>query len=194
MEPDRIVEGNRVGELLVVRHGETESNVLGRYCGSQDVPLNETGILQAEAAVDLIRGRGVDVIICSPLVRARQTAEILVPADSEISIWDEFRERCMGVYEGLTRDQIQAQYPELWQQDALRQLDSAPPGAETMREVRERVETGLRRIISTYPEQTVLLVTHGYVSREIHRFFNRLSDEEMHAYSLGNCAIATYRF
>ncbi|MGI6358630.1 MAG: histidine phosphatase family protein [Bacillota bacterium] len=184
-----------MGKLLVVRHGETESNALGRYCGSQDVPLNDTGVAQAEAAAENLPRHEIDVVICSPLRRARQTAELLMPQAKEtMLIWDDFRERCMGVYEGLTREEIRAQYPLFWQQDALRQLDFAPDGAETMREVRERVIRGMERIIANFAGKTVLLVTHGYVSREIHRYFNQLTDEEMHAYSLGNCVIATYEF
>lgn len=184
-----------MGKLLVVRHGETDYNVQGRYCGSQDVPLNDEGLSQAQGAAAALSARMVDVVVSSPLQRARQTAEILNSAIGQsIVIRDEFRERCFGVYEGLTRDEAMRNYPELWQQNVLRQLDKAPAGGETIRDVRERVAAGLEYLFRTYTGMNVLLVAHGQVFREIQRYFHHLSDEETYANPVPNCAIAEYEF
>lgn len=183
----------KLAYLFVLRHGETDYNVQGRYCGSTDAPLNDTGLRQAQGALATFGNVPVDVIVTSPLMRARQTAQVFEAHFGTVAlVIDEFKERGVGVYEGLTRVEAQATYPELWEQNILRQLDNAPPGGESILQVRERVTKGLDTLRSAYPGKNILLVTHGYISKEIHRYFLNLSDEETHAYTLENCAIAEY--
>ena len=62
--------------LYLTRHGETEYNILGRYCGSTDVSLNETGIAQAHELAKNLHGKTFDAVISSPMLRARQTAAL----------------------------------------------------------------------------------------------------------------------
>ena len=180
--------------LYVVRHGETQFNVEKRYAGQTDVPLNERGIEQAKELAEKLAKESFDVIVTSPLQRARATAEqiCVYHKDVPLMVMEEFREVCVGVYEGLTGAEAQEKYPELWARKCTRQLDDAPTGGETTRQVDSRVAKGLAILKDKYPEKRVLLVCHGFVSRVINRQLRGLSFEEMHEFSLGNCEVVEY--
>ena len=180
--------------LYVVRHGETQFNVEKRYAGQTDIPLNERGIEQAKELAKKLEKEPIDVIVTSSLLRARMTAEQVMEYHKEIPlvVMDEFKEVCVGVYEGLTREEVQERYPELWARNCTRQLDDAPTDGETTRQVDSRVAKGLAILKEKYPEKRVLLVCHGFVSRTINRQMRGLSFQEMHEFSLGNCEVVTY--
>ena len=180
--------------LYVVRHGETQFNVEKRYAGQTDVPLNERGIEQAKELAKKLEGESFDVIVNSSLLRARMTAEEVAEYHKEIPfvVMDEFREVCVGVYEGLTREEVRERYPELWARNCTRQLDDAPTGGETTRQCDERVAKGIAILKEHYPDKKVLLVCHGFVSRVINRQLRELSFEEMHGFSMGNCEVVKY--
>ncbi len=179
--------------LLVVRHGQTDFNAERRYQGATDVALNATGVRQAEALAQRLSTYEIDVIVASPLERALQTARIVaraVPCD--IQVMKHFRERSVGVYEGLTPEEAQARYPELWEQAITRQLNQAPIGGETILEVGCRVLEGLGCLKQRHSNETVLLVTHAFVARMIYGIINRVSDEQFYGYRLENSEIAEY--
>lgn len=84
-----------------IRHGETEWNKLGIYMGSQNIPLNATGVKQAKEAALLLKQEPIDNIVSSSLIRALQTAEIISETiNKPITIIDNFKERYLGVKEG----------------------------------------------------------------------------------------------
>lgn len=180
--------------LYVVRHGETQFNVEKRYVGQTDVPLNERGIEQAKELAKKLAEEPFDLIVTSSLLRARMTAEQVAEYHKEIPflVMDEFREVCVGVYEGLTREEVQGRYPELWARKCTRQVDDAPTCGETARQVDTRVAKGIAELKELYPDKKVLLVCHGFVSRTINRQMRGISFEEMHEFSLGNCEVVTY--
>jgi len=180
--------------LYVVRHGETQFNVEKRYAGQTDVPLNERGIEQAKEIAKKLAEEHFDVIVVSPLQRARATAEQICEyhKDVPLVVMEEFQEVCAGVYEGLTRAEAQERYPELWARNCTRQVDDAPTGGETIRQCDARVAKGIAVLKEKYPDKNVLLVCHGFVSRTINRQVKGLSFEEMHEFVLGNCEVVTY--
>jgi probable phosphoglycerate mutase len=179
--------------LLVVRHGQTDFNAVRRYQGATDVALNATGVQQAEALAQRLRAYEIDVIVSSPLERALQTARIIARTlPCNIQVMSQFAERRMGVYEGLTPEEAQARYPELWRQGITRQMNQAPPEGETILEVGYRVLEGLDRLKKRYSNKTVLLVAHAFVARMIYGIINRVSDEQFYGYRLENGEIAEY--
>ena len=103
-------------EILVTRHGQTDWNVLGKIQGQTDIELNEIGKKQAEEAKELIKKEEIDLIIVSPLKRAKQTAEI-INQDCNVLILEDDRlmERNFGNCEGLTKSEIRE----------LKEVDSA---------------------------------------------------------------------
>jgi probable phosphoglycerate mutase len=180
--------------LYIVRHGETDFNSCERYAGSTDVPLNSDGIRQAENTAKILGDINFDVIISSPLIRAMKTAEIINKYNTKpsIIIIDEFAERNIGVFEGLTREEAKARFPKLWARRCTRQLDDAPTNGETIRQFDNRIARGMNMIREKYADKTVLLVCHGFVSRMINRQIKGLTFEEMHSFTLDNCQVVKY--
>ena len=112
---------------------------------------------------------------------------------------DEFSEINVGVYEGLTREEAQTQYPEVWERMAdffrasgSRPLDDAPTGGETVTQFDRRVAAGLAKLRAEYSESRVLLVCHGFTARAINRQLRELPFEEMDIFVLANCEIVEY--
>lgn len=153
--------------LYVVRHGETWANAEQRYLGSLDPGLTERGRQQAHALADHLPGN-LDVLVVSPRLRALETAGILNEGLTlSPRIMECFRERDVGVFEGLTQAQASARYPQLWSQNITRRWEAGPTGGESICEVVTRVREGLLELRSNYPSQTVLLVAHGFVAKVI---------------------------
>ena len=98
-------------KLLLVRHGETHFNAEHRYLGALDPELNAKGLSQARDLHSVLPVN-LDAIVCSPLRRARQTAEILCRSRGFTpKLNDAFRERNVGVFEGLTQEEARIQFP-----------------------------------------------------------------------------------
>ncbi len=180
-------------KLYVARHGETDWNAQGRYACSTDVALNERGIAQAKELAQTLSCLSFDVVVSSPLMRALHTAAIVCEnRGTEPVIVEEFAERGLGVYEGLTREEAMRRYPDLWARNCTRHADDAPTGGETIRAFDERVARGLDRLKAAYPDLCILLMCHGFTARAIHRRLMGLPFEEMHGFTLGNCEVSTY--
>ena len=107
-------------------------------------------------------------------------------------IMDDFAERNIGVYEGLTREEAQAQYPDLWARLGSWPLDDAPTDGETLRQFDARIAAGLAHLKLKYDKDKVLLVCHAFAARTLNRQLTGLSFEDMHSFSLGNCEIVKY--
>jgi broad specificity phosphatase PhoE len=153
--------------IYLVRHGETEWNRVGRWQGVTDIALSETGRAQARMLVERLRGRGLVRVFASDLARARETAEIIATAHglaAPVSDW-RLRERGFGCFEGLTREECAAQFPEAWERY---QGDRrwTPPGAEIHEDVVVRVIKSMLDIAHGLRErQAALVVSHGGTMR-----------------------------
>ena len=136
-----------------VRHGEIDSNLKKVYAGWSQERLTERGVLQAEEAGEALKGEGIDALYCSPLKRAVQTAEIIGKAiNRELVLDDHFREMKLGLWEGLSEDEIENAYPEEWRLWNTRPAELVLEGRETLRELQERVLEGIRRRMSEVRE------------------------------------------
>jgi ribonuclease H / adenosylcobalamin/alpha-ribazole phosphatase len=145
---------------LLLRHGQTEMSVQGRFAGRGDIPLTSTGTRQAAAVAGRLAGRGVDLVVSSPLSRARSTAEAVADAAGVPLVLDEdLAETDFGEWEGLTFAAVMARWPAqltAWQRDA----DVAPPGGESFAAVAGRVNGALDRLLTGYHGQTIVMVSH----------------------------------
>lgn len=159
LPPGRYVR--RVARLLLVRHGESEWNAIGRWQGWADPPLSELGTRQA-----VVAGRGVgavDAIVSSDLQRARMTADIIA---SELGLGPvvvdaALRERDAGPWTGLTRRDIEAEWPG-WLNEGKR-----PDGYEEDDSLLARVVPALLALEGA--GETILVVTHGGVIGAVDR-------------------------
>jgi 2,3-bisphosphoglycerate-dependent phosphoglycerate mutase len=149
-------------KLIAVRHGETEWNAELREMGHLDSPLTPLGIQQAQALGHRLKNLGFDALYSSDLGRAVQTAEIIGRiCDKPVQLNSSLRERHMGVFQGLTRQEISEKYPEqMAAYERIGFLDLIP-GGETAQERTDRSVRILTEIASRHPEQTVVVVTHG---------------------------------
>jgi alpha-ribazole phosphatase len=152
--------------LLLIRHGQTDWNLEGRYTGQSDVPLNETGREQARELAALLVAEQVppDVIYASDLERARETAEIIagrfgLPVQTD----GRLREVNQGEWEGMYFPDIVARYAQEFAEREADPLNVAPPGGETVGQVQARVQAAVADMAARYPAQRVAVVAHGMV-------------------------------
>ncbi len=154
--------------IYVVRHGQTEWNVATRMQGHMDSALTDLGRLQADLhGRTLARLGGVEAIIASPLGRTRDTAECVnVHLSAPVSHESALMERDCGVWSGLTIAEIEAAYPEEWQQRIDDPYHHRPPEGENLADMEVRVG-GFLESLSAHPARALALVTHGVMSRVI---------------------------
>jgi len=147
--------------LILIRHGETEWNVEGRYQGQADPPLNQRGLAQAHQLAQKLRGVGLDVLYSSPLRRALQTAQILAEA-LEVSLHTEPRlmEIHQGEWQTLLYTEIAARYPELFDRWQTEPWTVTLPGGENIAQVQERVYAAVDEILSRHEGQCIGMVAH----------------------------------
>jgi probable phosphoglycerate mutase len=150
--------------LLVVRHGQSTWNAEGRWQGHSDPPLSALGEAQARAGAAAVAALGITAAFSSDLQRARQTAELLAPPSLEVVVEPMLRERDVGEWEGLTRDEIDAQFP------GMRESYRHPPGFETDEDLVGRVHPALMALATRLADGSVaLVVAHGGVIRSLER-------------------------
>jgi probable phosphoglycerate mutase len=153
--------------LFLVRHGETDWNAAGRWQGQTDVPLNARGREQAREVAERLRAGGIAAIASSDLLRARATAEIVASElGLEVSHLDAaLRERRFGCFEGLTREEVAARFPEAWAR-YLADPGPAPPGGESRDELIGRLLPAVASAVARLPGP-LLVVMHGGAMRAL---------------------------
>ena len=149
--------------LLLIRHGETDWNVEGRYQGQADPPLNERGLAQARALAERLKREGIRpaAIYSSPLRRAWQTAQIIAEAvGAPLFAEPRLKEICLGEWEGVLTPEIMRRWPETFRDWEERPWETRPPGGETIAEVQKRVYAAVDDILARHPNDTVAIVAH----------------------------------
>jgi uncharacterized phosphatase len=142
--------------VALIRHGQTDWNREGLLQGSTDIPLNDTGRRQAEDALGTLRSMPWDVVLSSPLSRARETAAIIAAG--------------LGVELGpAIPELVERDYGSLEGTPSAAAIERWPtrdyPGAETLESVATRGERALAEIVAGYPEAAALVVCHGTIIR-----------------------------
>jgi broad specificity phosphatase PhoE len=147
--------------LVLIRHGETDWNVEGRYQGQADPPLNEKGLEQARQLVEELEESGLEVLYSSPLQRARQTADILA---DHIEIPLHIEPRLMEIHQGewqtRLRSEIENLYPVLFSRWETEPWRVTPPQGEHLSQVQRRVNSAIDEILVRHPGENLGIVTH----------------------------------
>ncbi|MFF3941109.1 histidine phosphatase family protein [Streptomyces phaeofaciens] len=152
-----------MGELIVIRHGQTEWSLSGRHAGRTDVPLTAVGEAAARGLAPRLAHRPLVAVLSSPLSRAMRTAELAgltgVEPDPDLLEWD------YGGYEGLTAEQIREARPgwDLWR-DGVVPGDADHPG-ERLAQVAARTDAVLDRVRPLLSDGDVAVVAHGHLAR-----------------------------
>lgn len=151
--------------VIVWRHGQTDFNLQRRFQGQSDIPLNAVGLDQAERAAAVLAARSPDLIVSSDLLRAAVTADALAARlETSVERDPRLREMAFGEWEGLTREEIAAVWPEelhKWVTGG----DPKPPGGETRSESSLRVARAITDIVTTSDAESIAIVAHGAVLR-----------------------------
>ena len=159
-------------KLLVIRHGESEADLLDVHEGRADFALTERGHRQAEAMANYVADNyNISKIYASTLTRAKQTAQHLSDKSGISLVFDEnLMEFNNGLLAGLPRTVVREKYPEVPDLP----IDKAVYGQESQVEFRQRAENALSRILNEVePDETIAVVSHGGMINQLYRsFFN----------------------
>ncbi len=181
-----------MGTLLLVRHGETDWNAEGRIQGHTDIGLSEKGAKQARSLETRLAGLNIDAAYSSDLKRTSETAKLaLGERDVILNETPMLREYNKGAFEGMTLAEIKAQFPEEYPRYLEKDLDYAPEGGETARDVSARMAGIIGRIKSDHLNETVLVVSHGGVLRAAMVSLLGMPLEGNWSFVFGNCGLTT---
>jgi broad specificity phosphatase PhoE len=148
--------------LLLIRHGQTDWNLEGRYQGQADPPLNRAGVAEAEALAEALTDVPLAAVYASDLRRALNTARVIAERlGVPLHVRQGLREISQGVWEGMLVGDIVSNYAELWASRYDDPAGARPPGGESVAEVAERVWATLDEISRAHPDGTVAVVSHG---------------------------------
>jgi broad specificity phosphatase PhoE len=172
--------------LYVTRHGQTAWNRENIICGTTDLSLDETGMEQARETAQKLRDVPFDRVICSPLLRARQTAQLICEGrDLPLTIDKRIREQDYGAFEGKPR--LEPGFLATKRNFAVHY-----PGGESHMSAAQRVYNFLEDTALRFPDETVLVVCHGGICRIIESYFHDMTNEEFFHFNMGNCEVREY--
>ncbi len=186
-------------KILITRHGQTDWNALGKLQGQTDIELNNIGRQQAEETGKMIKNEKIDLIITSPLKRAKETAEI-INKNFNVTIIEDARlmERKFGKCEGLTKaeraklKEDNPQIKDLWNYNQEIDLYNI----EKMPDFCNRIYEFLDSITKKYKDKNILLVSHGGASVPIKCYFTKYHLKNLihrdDVKGLKNCEVIKY--
>ena len=182
--------GNTVGYFYFARHGQTIWNVENKICGATDIELTEKGHMQAEELGQKILDEGIriDEIICSPLVRAAETARHIAEIiEVPMHVEPRLKEQNFGKYEGTPRDGEDFRRAKECFADSYE-------GGESMIQFCHRIYGLLDEIRGEADEKVYLLVAHNGVARAVQSYFGDMTNEEFAKFGIRNCELKRYVF
>ena len=148
-------------KIHLIRHGLTEANIKGQYVGNRtDLPLCSEGIDELRALRDTVDYPDIERLYTSPMLRCRQTANIIYP-DTDYTVIDEFTEYDFGMFEGKTAGELEkTEEFSLWTSGKI----PAPPGGETTNNFVKRLAMGFRAVVEDMMKNGVgssAVIMHG---------------------------------
>jgi broad specificity phosphatase PhoE len=147
--------------VLLVRHGQSRGNAEGRFGGHTATPLSDLGRAQADATARALASENITAIYSSDLLRAVQTAEPLaLAAGLALETTDAFRERSVGLMEGLTFEEAAAAHPEEYAALLRRDFEHVLAGGESYRQLLDRASSRLDRAIEANRGGAVAVFSH----------------------------------
>lgn len=173
--------------FILVRHGETEWNELGRIQGQLDSALTARGIAQAESVAARLKLETFDHLVCSDLGRALSTAEIIARETRlPIEVDARLRERHYGIFQGLTREEAQAAYCNAFAEYEAESIDHRIPRGESAKDCLIRALACLEELAVRRPSECIVIVAHGGVLDGLRRHVLRSPYEAGGAFTIPN--------
>lgn len=181
--------------VLLIRHGETEWNILGKFQGGTDIPLSDEGLRQANLLKDRING-DFDYIYASPLKRAYETAKIVSEDTGKVvQIAEDLREINFGKWEGLTLKSIAEIYPDVfkeWRTD--KKEGKFCDGEMSTLNASIRSRNCIMEIVKKHPGKKIAIVAHGGIIKAGLIGIFEWDMTMYHKIALGNTCINTITF
>ncbi len=176
--------------ITLIRHGETEWNLSGRWQGHADSPLSKRGVAQAQALGERIKKEKFDFYYSSDLRRAIHTSELVGgPSGMIAEPFPKLRERDLGVLEALNTDEMIERYPEVYASFRKDGPDYQVPEGESFRQFYIRCADAIEKIAEKHPGSKIALVTHGGVLGAVFRYILKLSLDAERNFVLLNCSL-----
>ena len=182
-------------DIILVRHGETAWNAGETFRGKKDIPLNETGVKQAQLLGEYLRDEKIDVIYSSPLSRAVETAEaVAAHHDLAVDIVGNLVDMDFGEWEGLMVAEVKDRYEEVYRDwlDTPEQVKI--PGGESLADVEQRVVPFLEDAVARLGEGTIVLVSHRVVLKVLICNLLCLGNAAFFNVKLDNAAVTRFVF
>ena len=180
--------------IIAIRHGETAWNAGMRLQGHTDIGLNARGEWQAQRVAQALAEESIDAIYSSDLSRAHATAQAIAQHNTSlnnktVATRQGLRERGFGTFEGQTYAQIAEDWPEESERWRSRDPHFAPPGGESLVQLRERIQSTVDALASQHVGEHIVLVAHGGVMDALYRLATQLDLGSPRTWALGNAAI-----
>ena len=177
-------------KLYLLRHGETTSNYEKRYQGQGDSHLTPLGRKQSERLAEVLKDEPFSAVYSSDLNRSFETARMVAKFHKlEVQKVPELKERNYGVWEGLTFQEIESRYSEIYKSWLANPAKTIIPEAETLEELQKRGIRAVSQIMEKHPNETIAVVAHGGLNRMILMYYLGMDLNNFWSIKQFNCAV-----
>lgn len=180
--------------VLLVRHGQTGSNVSGFYMGRSNEDLNDVGYAQVHSLSSRLVSLPIVSVYTSPLRRTYTTAVIIAePHNLEVKVLDDLNEIQLGDWQGLHLSEISQRWPELWQQWRADPSESAIPNGESFKQVTERAIRAFEAVVEAERDRQAVIVTHEIVIKVLVTCALGVSNSIYRRFEINNASLSIIR-
>ena len=182
--------------IILVRHGQTDYNLQHRMQGNIDIPLNATGIAQAENLAQYLKNVPIDVFISSPLQRANNTGKMIAAYhnNAEVLVDARLTEINLGTWAGMYSKDVKAKYPKMENRFRHEPWHFKAPKGESIKTIGKRAAAALTDIAQKYPGKNVLVVAHSLVNPAALNVLLGLGVKHMRQFAQDNTSISVLRY
>ncbi len=180
--------------ILLVRHGQTYSNITGFYMGWTNEDLSDTGYNQVRQLSSRLAGLPIASIYTSPLQRAHTTASLLAePHKLEPRTLEDLIEIRLGDWQGLHMNEIKRNWPELWHQWRVDPSELTLPNGESLSEVTGRAIRAFQTIVEANRDKQALIVTHDVIVKVLVAHILRAPNSIYRRFEISNTSLSAVR-
>lgn len=180
--------------VLLVRHGQANSNVTGYYMGWSNEDLSEIGYTQVRSLASRLASLPIASVYSSPLQRTCATATILAkPHGLEVETSDGIIEIQIGDWQGLHIDEVGQRWPELWKQSRIDPSEITLPNGESFQQVTERAIRGFDKIVAANHGKQVIIVSHEIVVKVLVAHALGVSNSIYRRFEINNASLSAIR-
>jgi len=186
-----------MSNIYVFRHGKTSFNEDQKYIGLMDVSLNSNGVKEAKALREKLRGKTIDLAYTSPLLRAKQTLNVVLQShdESRVISYHLLQERDFGIVTGFYKERLEELFPDINSNSIKNQWDYNTHQGESFTDLEKKLFPFLDLITyqSSVEKMNIAISTHIDPLRIIRKYFEGLSNEEAMAINNKNCELISYK-